>query len=137
MNIETRAKLGEKYIDEELYYKPWYVRFNVWCKKKKRDYEEWKHDRRQRMIQKEKEKLAKVEEKAKIDSEIREFEEKEEKQEAQKREEIKNQIEKENIVNEIAKFDGEAESEDDTKKKNPPKSKKAKITVKGKKNNKK
>lgn len=137
MNIETRAKLGEKYIDEELYYKPWYVRFNVWCKKKKRDYEEWKHDRRQRMIQKEKEKLAKAEEKAKIDSEIREFEEKEEKQETQKREEIKNQIEKENIVNEIAKFDGEAESEDDTKKKNPPKSKKAKITVKGKKNNKK
>lgn len=137
MNIETRAKLGEKYIDEELYYKPWYVRFNVWCKKKKRDYDEWKHDRRQRMIQKEKEKIARAEEKEKIDAEIRDFEEKEEKQETQKRENIKKQIEKDNIVNEIAKFDGAVENEDNSKKKTPPKAKKAKITVKGKKNNKK
>ncbi len=137
MNIETRAKLGEKYIDEELYYKPWYVRFNVWCKKKKRDYDEWKHDRRQRMIQKEKEKIARAEEKEKIDAEIRDFEEKEEKQETQKRENIKKQIEKDNIVNEIAKFDGAVENEDNSKKKTPPKAKKAKITIKGKKNNKK
>ena len=27
MNIETRAKLGEKYIDMDLYQKPWWFRF--------------------------------------------------------------------------------------------------------------
>lgn len=70
MNIETRAKLGEKYIDLDLYKKPWWVRFKVWCQKKKRGYEEWKHDRRQRLIEKEKEKLKKAEEQAKIDEEI-------------------------------------------------------------------
>lgn len=135
MNIETRAKLGEKYIDEDLYYKPWYVRFKVWCEKRKRDYDEWKHDRRQRMIQKEKEKLAKAEEKAKINEEIREYEEKQEQKEKQKREEIKNQIENDNLVSEIEKFDGE--EDDEQSKKNPPKQKKAKVVVKGKKNNKK
>lgn len=131
MNIETRAKLGEKYIDEDLYYKPWWVRFGVWCNKKKRNYDEWKHDRRQRMIQKEKEKLAKAEEKDKIESEIREYEEKEELKEKQKREEIKKQIAKDDLVGEIKKFEGE--SEDSNKKKNPPKAKKPKISVKGKK----
>lgn len=70
MNIETRAKLGEKYIDLDLYKKPWWVRFKVWCQKKKRGYEEWKHDRRQRMIEKEKAKLAAREEQEKIEEEI-------------------------------------------------------------------
>jgi len=65
MNIETRAKLGEKYIDLDLYKKPWWVRFNVWCKRKKRDFDEWKHDRRQAMIDKEKRKLAEKEKKEK------------------------------------------------------------------------
>lgn len=77
LNIETRAKLGEKYIDLELLHKPWYVRFKVWCQKKKKDYNEWRRERRQRMIEKEKAKLAKQEEKNKIDSEIAEFEQKE------------------------------------------------------------
>ena len=70
LNIETRAKLGEKYIDLDLYKKPWWVRFKVWCQKKKRGYEEWKHDRRQRLIEKEKAKLAKAAEKAAIEEEI-------------------------------------------------------------------
>lgn len=61
MNIETRAKLGEKYIDLELYKKPWWVRMKAWFERKKRDYQEWKHDRRQAMIDKEKRKLAAAE----------------------------------------------------------------------------
>lgn len=56
MNIETRAKLGEKYIDLELYKKPWWVRMKAWFVRKKRDFEEWRHDRRQAMIDKEKRK---------------------------------------------------------------------------------
>ena len=70
MNIETRAKLGEKYIDLDLYKKPWWVKAKVWCQKKKRGYEEWKHDRRQRMIEKEKAKIAAREEQEKIEEEI-------------------------------------------------------------------
>lgn len=77
LNIETRAKLGEKYIDLELLHKPWWVRFKVWCEKKKRDYYEWKQERRQAMIEKEKAKLEKQEEKDKINEEIAEFERKE------------------------------------------------------------
>lgn len=77
LNIETRAKLGEKYIDLELLHKPWWVRFKVWCEKKKRDYYEWKQERRQVMIEKEKAKLEKQEEKDKINEEIAEFERKE------------------------------------------------------------
>ena len=61
MNVETRAKLGEKYIDMDLYRKPWWYRFKVWCKKKKRSYQEWKRDRRQKNIDKEKAKLAESE----------------------------------------------------------------------------
>lgn len=70
LNIETRAKLGEKYIDLDLYKKPWWVRAKVWLQKKKRGYQEWKHDRRQRLIEREKAKLAAREEQAKIDEEI-------------------------------------------------------------------
>lgn len=77
MNIETRAKLGEKYIDLELLHKPWWVRFKVWCQKKKRNYHEWRQERRQAMIEKEKAKLAKQEEDNKISQEIAEFEQKE------------------------------------------------------------
>lgn len=65
MNVETRAKLGEKYIDLDLYKKPWWVRFGAWCRRKKRGYEEWKRDRRQAMIDKEKRKLAEKERKEK------------------------------------------------------------------------
>ena len=77
MNIETRAKLGEKYIDLELLKKPWFVRFKVWCQKQKKNYHEWQQERRQRMIEKEKIKLAEQEEKDKIETEIIEFEKKE------------------------------------------------------------
>lgn len=87
MNIETRAKLGEKYIDLELLHKPWWVRFKVWCQKKKRNYHEWRQERRQAMIEKEKAKLAKQEETDKINQEIAEFEQKE----LEKLEESKNQ----------------------------------------------
>ena len=77
MNIETRAKLGEKYIDLELLKKPWWFRFKVWCDTKKSNYLEWRKERRQRLIEKEKAKLEKQEEKDKIESEIAEFEKKE------------------------------------------------------------
>lgn len=125
LNIETRAKLGEKYIDLELLHKPWYVRFKVWCQKKKRNYEEWRHDRRQRMIEKEKAKLAKQEEKEKIDSEIAEYEAKElEKINAEK------QQKSEELEKETKK---EVSSETENKVKIPKKSRQAKISVNTKK----
>lgn len=125
LNIETRAKLGEKYIDLELLHKPWYVRFKVWCQKKKRNYEEWRHDRRQRMIEKEKAKLAKQEEKEKIDSEIAEYEAKElEKINAEKQQKSK-ELEKETKE--------EVSSETENKVKIPKKSRQAKISVNTKK----
>ena len=77
LNIETRAKLGEKYIDLELLHKPWPVRLKVWWQKKRRNYAEWKHDRRQALIEREKEKQQKQEENDKIQREIAEFERKE------------------------------------------------------------
>lgn len=77
MNVETRAKLGEKYIDLDLYHKPWWVRFKVWCQKKKRNYAEYKRDRRQANIDKQKRKAEAQAEKDKIDSEIYDFEQKE------------------------------------------------------------
>ena len=78
MNVETRAKLGEKYIDLELYHSPWWVRFRAWCQKLNRNYHEYQKDRRQRIIDKQKRKLAEMEEKAKIERDIAEFEAKEE-----------------------------------------------------------
>lgn len=125
LNIETRAKLGEKYIDLELLHKPWYVRFKVWCQKKKRNYEEWRHDRRQRMIEKEKAKLAKQEEKEKIDSEIAEYEAKElEKINAEKQQKSE-ELEKETKE--------EISSETENKVRVPKKSRQAKISVNTKK----
>lgn len=105
MNIETRAKLGEKYIDLELYKKPWWVRFKVWCQRKRRDYEEWKRDRRQRLIEKEKAKQEEVEKQAKIEAEIAAFEEKETKELEEKKNDIKKSVDKE-ILKEINSFDG-------------------------------
>lgn len=77
LNVKTRAKLGEKYIDEELYYKPWWIRFKAWRERRRRDWEEIKHDRRQEKIEREKRKMAKAEEKEKINAEIAEAEQKE------------------------------------------------------------
>lgn len=77
MNVTTRAKLGEKYIDLDLLKRPWWVRLSVWWKKKRNNYREWQKERRQYLIEKEKRKLAKQEEQNKIDAEIAEFEEKE------------------------------------------------------------
>lgn len=92
LNIETRAKLGEKYIDLELLRKPWPVRFKVWCEKKKRNYHEWRQERRQTLIEKEKAKLAKQEEKNQINAEIARAEDKElEKITEEKQEKIRRQ----------------------------------------------
>ena len=77
LNIETRAKLGEKYIDLDLYKKPWWVRFKAWCERRKRNWEEDRREARQRKIDKEKQKLQKQQEKDKIDAEIAEYEAKE------------------------------------------------------------
>ncbi len=129
MNVKTRAKLGEKWIDEDLYYKPFYVKLGIWWKKKKRNYQEWKHDRRQRLIEKEKAKQAKKAEQEKIDAEIRDYEEKEEK----KRKELKEELNKADTISEISKFDGEAENSENDKNDKPSKQRKAKVVVKTKK----
>lgn len=128
MNVKTRAKLGEKYVDEEFYYKPWYVKFKVWWQKKKRNYDEWKHDRRQRLIEKEKEKKAKKAEQEKIDAEIREYEEKED----QKLKELKEQLKQENTISKISEFEGGEDAVGNDKDKHS-KPKKAKVVVKTKK----
>ena len=132
MNVKTRAKLGEKYIDLDLYQKPWYVRFKVWCQKKKRDYEEWKHDRRQRLIEKEKAKQAAAEKQAQIDAEIAEFEAKEEqkiKESKNRTETIKETIKNTKVLEEIKDFENEDKTEEKPSK---PKStpKKPKVSVK-------
>lgn len=77
LNVETRAKLGEKYIDLDLYHKPWWVRFKVWLDKTRRNYEEYKRDKRQRNIDKEKRRLEQQEEMDKIERDIANFEKQE------------------------------------------------------------
>ena len=145
LNIETRAKLGEKYIDYELYKKPWWFRFKVWCQKKKRNYDEWKHERRQRLIEREKAKLAASEEKAKIDAEIARHDAMEDAEiEKQKQEERAKLIMDEGMVAELKSFGNEDtkvlkaetaknETEEVKEEKTPQKDKpkvKAKLTVK-------
>ena len=132
MNIETRAKLGEKYVDMDLYRSPWWNRLRVWWHKKKRNYQEWKHERRQYAIEKEKARQEKLAEQEKIDAEIAAYEEKENKNiQKSKTEKIKEQLEKDNVLEEIKIFEGEVE-EKPKKKTTPPK--KAKVTVKTNKN---
>lgn len=148
MNIKTRAKLGEKYIDIDLYQKPWWVRFKVWCQKKKRGYQEWKHDRRQRLIEKEKAKQAKADEQAKIDADIAEFEAKEsaaiekvksekikkQQSQAEKMENVKSSLDA-NVLNEIKSFENESGKDDSSSNSKPKQSqKKAKVVVNTKKN---
>ena len=142
MNVKTRAKLGEKYIDLELYQKPWWFRFKVWCQKKKRDYAEWKHDRRQRLIEREKEKQAQAEKQAKIDAEIAEFEEKELQQikaeksanKNSKTEAVKETLKNTKVLDDIKTFENENEETEQTTKttkttKTKQAPKKAKVTV--------
>lgn len=147
MNVETRAKLGEKYIDLDLYQKPWWVKFKVWCQKLRRNYAEWKHDRRQRMIEKEKARIAAEEEQAKIDAEIARAEAKEsEKIAAEKKQdriaETKKHIKENKLVEEVKAFEKE-DGSDDSKEDKPQKpkkatpSKKAKVVAKKKTNSKK
>ncbi len=127
MNIETRAKLGEKYIDLELLKKPWWVRLKVWFEKKKRNYYEWKQERRQRLIEKEKAKLASQEEKDKIEKEVLE---------AEKKEIDKIEHEKNNKNKQInSKNTSENTEENKSKTKTAPK--RAKVVVKTNKNKKK
>lgn len=152
MNVETRAKLGEKYIDLELYKKPWWVRFKVWCQKKRRDYEEWKHERRQKMIEKEKAKLEKAEEQAKIDAEIARKEAMEDAELAKKKqEEASKFVVDEKTISELKSFGDEdtkelkvektetkketkteekQESQKEEKAESKPKTTKAKLSVK-------
>ena len=133
MNIETRAKLGEKYIDLELLKKPWWVRFKVWCDKKKRNYHEWKQERRQRMIEKEKAKLAEAEEKEKIEQEVADFEKKE-------LEKIQDEKKKDSSVNtykKAKKEKTESVENEEEKSKKVPAPKKARISVKTNKSKKK
>ena len=132
MNIVTRAKLGEKYIDLELLKKPWWVRFKVWCDKKKRNYAEWRKERRQAMIEKEKAKLEKQEEKEKIESEIIEFEQKELEQIKKSKQEEKPKRPSRGSKNK----DVAAEViETEEKPKTAPKKKVAKVTVSSKSKN--
>ena len=77
LNVTTRAKLGEKYIDLDLLKRPWWIRLSVWWKKKRNNYKEWQKERRQYLIEKEKRKLAAKEEQANIENEVAEFEQKE------------------------------------------------------------
>lgn len=119
LNIETRAKLGEKYIDLELLHRPWWVRFKVWCEKKKRNYYEWRQERRQALIQKEKAKLEQKEQKQKIDEEIAKAEEKE-------LEKITNEKAEKKKASTEEKIMDVGEKED----KKIPQKKKAKISVK-------
>lgn len=149
MNVQTRAKLGEKYIDEELYYKPWWYRLKVWFEKKKRNYQEYRHERRQAMIEREKARLAKQEEKEKIEKEISDFENKEnnnlknkssikeENLKQTKKEKIKSSVDK-NLIKDIDSF-----GDSDSVESQGFKTRKAKVVVnnkksqKNKKNNKK
>lgn len=119
LNIETRAKLGEKYIDLELLHKPWWVRFKVWFEKKKRNYHEWRQERRQALIEKEKAKLEKQEQQEKIDEEIALAEEKELEKIKKEKDEAK----------EIENTEKETQTKEAEKTKNIPQKKKAKITI--------
>lgn len=131
MNVETRAKLGEKYIDLDLLKKPWWVRFKVWCEKKKRNYDEWRKERRQALIEKEKAKIAKQEEKERIESEVAEFEQKElEKIEKEKSKEKTKRPARGSQNNKEKAVEGAEE-----KPKTTPKKKTAKVTVSGKSRN--
>ena len=148
MNVETRAKLGEKYIDLDLYKKPWWVKFKIWCKKKRRDYDEWKHDRRQRMIEKEKAKLEKAEEQAKIDAEIARKEAMEDAElKKKKQEKAAKFVVDEKTISELQSFGNEdtkelkaekvekqseekEEKKEEVKTETKPKTQKAKISVK-------
>lgn len=56
LNFNTRAKLGERYYDLELYQKPWWTRFAVWCKRRKRELDEAIKEHRQNKIEKQKRK---------------------------------------------------------------------------------
>ena len=136
LNVETRAKLGEKYIDMELYQKPWWVRLKAWFDKKRKDYVKFKHERRQRLIEKEKAKQAKLAEQAKIDAEIAEYERKE--NEKLKADKIANAIDK-NTLEEVKSLQIESDNKIETseeKKKTYSKGKTAKIKVASKKNKK-
>ena len=136
MNIETRAKLGEKYIDLELLKKPWWVRFKVWCEKKKRNYHEWKQERRQALIEKEKAKLAESEEKDKIEKELAEFEKKElEKIEEEKKQKSAPKSSKKANSKKDSSEETDEKQESQQKKLSAPR--KAKVSVKTNKNKKK
>ena len=87
MLFRSRAKLGKKYIDLDLYHSPWWVRFKVWCEEKKKNYAEYKRDKRQANIDRQKKKAELLAEKEKIDSEIYAYEQKENEELSKKKQE--------------------------------------------------
>ncbi len=135
MNVQTRAKLGEKYIDMELYQKPWWTRLKVWLEKKRRDYAEFRHERRQKMIEKEKAKQAKAAEKAKIEAEIADFEHKE--NEKMSKQKIIDAIDKD-ALKEIKEIDevSKTEEKSNDEPKQYAKKREAKVKAQSKKNKK-
>ncbi len=70
LNFNTRAKLGERYYDLEYYKKPMIYRFFCWCKRRKRDFDEYRRERRQYKIDKQKRKIEKQKQKAEEESEF-------------------------------------------------------------------
>ena len=112
LSVETRAKLGAKYIDMELLQKPWWIRFRIWLNKKRTGFAEYRQERRQRLIEKEKAKQKAIEEQAKIDADIAAFEEKE--NQKLKEEKYKKTIDQA-LVQDIKDAIGENETEEDKK----------------------
>lgn len=121
LNVETRAKLGNKYIDLELYKKPWWVKLKVWWNEQKETRAIAKREREQRRIEREKQKIAEAEEKAKIDSEIAEYEASEnsktdEQKSADQKVDISKVVNKQ-MLDDIQKFEGEVDDNEPAYKK--------------------
>ncbi len=151
LNFNTRAKLGEKYYDLELYKKPWWTRAKVWFGRRKREHEQAKHSRRQYKIEKEKQKAERASEQSKIDAEIARAEKMqsetigktEEQIEAERLAKLRSEVLDSETIKNINSFDGgktisPASSEPKAQKSvknqtsNSPKQKQAKVKVKSK-----
>ncbi len=164
LNFNTRAKLGEKYYDMELYKKPFWTRSKVWFARRKREFEEAKAERRQNKIDKQKRKMKLQEEKNQIDAEIARAEKNETADKSNSQDEklakVRSAALDDDTLREISSFDGGktvspsgGQNKDSSKKKNvndkkvedgleekpksQPKNKTAKVVVSKKKSSKK
>lgn len=111
LNFNTRAKLGEKYYDMELYKKPFWTRAKVWLARRKREHEVAKRERAQNKIEKEKRKAEKANEQAKVDLEIAEAEKNEARdlqaeKDAEKLAKMRSEILNSETTRSINSFDG-------------------------------